>query len=93
MKRIKFSFSEATLDKLEKSAARVGVSKSIYLTKLIQNDSGDLSVIKRNKLVEAISNVDIDLRSLVMRPELSANDKLKIIEYAKDIKGLLKDCT
>ncbi len=91
MKRIKISLSDETVNLLEEQASKEGMTKSTYLGMLVANQK-NLRAHKYDKqILETISNIDVDLRALIIRPEIADNDKLKILEYAKEIKSLLKN--
>lgn len=89
MNRIKITLSNQTTDLLNATAQRKGISKSNYIERLINEDykKSDLDSV----IVKAISDIDVDLRALVCRDEFSAEEKLMVIEYAKDIKDMLKN--
>ena len=91
MKRIKITLSDSTVELLEKEAALNNISKSNYIGILIQRELFQNSAKYDGKILEKISDIDADLRALICRDELSGVEKLKILEYAKDIKDLLKE--
>lgn len=91
MKRIKITLSDSTAALLDDIARKRDISKSNYIGLLIQNAGENGMGTNNRELVEAISNIDLDLRSLICRKELDGIEKLKILEYAKDIKLLLQE--
>ena len=89
MKRIKISLSDSTVELLEAVSAKKNLSKSNYICLLIQNDLNRKSMSSDSKLLEVLSDIDTDLRALICRDEIDGVEKLKILQYAKDIKEIL----
>ena len=89
MNRVKITLSSQTNDLLNAIVQGKGISKSNYIERLINEDYKKSNL--DSELVKAISDIDVDLRALVCRDEFAAEEKLMVIEYAKDIKDMLKN--
>ena len=87
MKRLELTLPDEVLKKIEEQSSLKGFTKSKYIEYVVNGCKDERpEIIKQAKLVEAISNIDIDLRALIVREELTAEDKLKIDTYSKDIR-------
>lgn len=89
MKRIKITLSDSTAAMLDEISKEKDISKSNYIGLLIQNANTKKEASSNQELIQTVSNIELDLRALICRKELDGVEKLKVLEYAKDIKQLL----
>jgi len=91
-KRLFLSLSEEDTKKLDVLRAELGMNRSEYIRFLLsrQKKMIPFSIRERN-FIEVLSKIDLHLRDLCLRPELSAKDVLYISESLKELKELINE--
>ena len=88
--RLVVSISEEDKKKLNDLCSELGVSKSQYVSYLISGCSKiAVPPIKYQELIYHISEIDLSLRVIALKEELSSKDMLLIESLVKEIKELL----
>ena len=87
-KRLELTIDEELIKKIESDAKQRGFTKSEQISFLI-NDCKDNrpEIIKQSKLVAVMSDIDISLRAMIAKDVLTDEEKMKLFEYAKDIRA------
>lgn len=88
--RLFLSVSDADLHRLDVLREELGMNRSQYIRYLIGGQKKVLiPSVKYKELISKISQIDLSLRVIALRDEISASDKLLIWEKLTEIKTIL----
>ena len=88
--RLFLSVSDADLSKLDLLRAELGMNRSQYIRYLIEGQKKVLiPSIKYKELITKVSQIDLSLRVIALKDEMSEKDKLLIYSKIEEIKMLL----
>lgn len=91
-KRLFLSMSEEDVDRLDRLRNELGMNRSQYIRYLLSGQRKVIpSSIKDKKLIEVLSQIDLDMRVLALKDGVTAKDSLAIFSEIKEIKRLLGD--
>lgn len=89
-KRLFLSMSQEDVDKLDQLREELGMNRSQYIRYLFSAQRKVLpSSVKDKKLIDAIARIDLDLRVLALKDEMTPGDVLAIFCKIREIKELL----
>lgn len=87
--RLFLSVSDADLSKLDMLRGELGMNRSQYIRYLIEGQKRVLiPSVKYKELVSKLSQIDLSLRVIALKDQMSAEDKLLIYTKLEDIKRL-----
>ena len=88
--RLFLSVSDADLHRLDALREELGMNRSQYIRYLISGQKRKLiPSVKYKELVTKISQVDLSLRVIALKEEISTEDKLLVFTKIEEIKTLL----
>lgn len=88
--RLVLSVSEEDRSKLDKLSAELGMNRSQYVRYLLSGCSKLITPsMKYREFVKHFSQIDLSLRVIALKEEVSSEDMLFIESSIKEIKGLL----
>lgn len=89
-RRLFMSLAEDEFDRFERAREDLGMTRSQYLKFLIQGQKEirPRSIVQ-SKYIEAISDMDRNLKTIVMKESLSDEDRIYILEQLKELKRVL----
>lgn len=88
--RLVLSVSEEDRSKLDKLSAELGMNRSQYVRYLLSGCSKLITTsMKYREFVKHFSQIDLSLRVIALKEEVSSEDMLFIESSIKEIKGLL----
>ena len=87
--RLFLSVSDADLSKLDMLRGELGMNRSQYIRYLIEGQKRVLiPSVKYKELVSKLSQIDLSLRVIALKDQMSAEDKLLIYTKLEEIKRL-----
>lgn len=87
--RLFLSVSDADLSKLDMLRGELGMNRSQYIRYLIEGQKRVLiPSVKYKELVSKLSQIDLSLRVIALKDQMSAEDKLLIYTKLEDIRRL-----
>ena len=87
--RLFLSVSDADLSKLDMLRGELGMNRSQYIRYLIEGQKRVLiPSVKYKELVSKLSQIDLSLRVIALKDQMSAEDKLLIFTKLEEIKML-----
>lgn len=88
--RLFLSVSEADLHRLDMLREELGMNRSQYIRYLISGQKRVLiPSVKYKELVTKISQIDLSLRVIALKDDVSIEDRLLIFTELKEIKNIL----
>lgn len=88
--RLFLSVSDADLSKLDSLRAELGMNRSQYIRYLIEGQKKLLiPSIKYKELITKVSQIDLSLRVIALKDEMSEKDKLLVYSKIEEIKMLI----
>jgi len=88
--RLFLSVSDADLSKLDTLREELGMNRSQYIRYLIEGQKKVLiPSIKYKELITKIAQIDLSLRVIALKDEMSEKDKLLVYAKIEEIKMLL----
>ena len=93
-KRLFLSLSEEDVNRLDSLRTELGMNRSQYIRYVISGQKKQLvPSIKYQKMVEQLADIDLSLRTIVLRDEISEEDKLAIYCELEAIKKIFGQVT
>lgn len=93
-KRLVLSISEEEKEKLDRLASELGMNRSQYVRYLLSGAKRVMvTPLKYQKLLEHISEIDLSLRVIAFKDEISDVDKLAIARELDSLKKILCEVT
>ena len=87
--RLFLSVSDADLSKLDMLRGELGMNRSQYIRYLIEGQKRVLiPSVKYKELVSKLSQIDLSLRVIALKDQMSAEDKLLIFTKLEELKKL-----
>ena len=72
--------------------AELGMNRSEYIRYMLKNQKRIIPVsIKEKELIQVLSQIDIHLKALALKEELSVEDRLFIYSEIEEIKKLIRE--
>lgn len=91
MKRFMITMSENDIELFESGREALNMTKSSYVRLLIaEHEKRVPAYIKYKDIIDKFSELDKDVRSLILSDKLSDTDKLILYEKADDLKKELR---
>lgn len=92
MERFCITMSESDVDKFEAGRNAVGMNKSAYVRLLIAEHEGSVpGFIKYKEIIEKLSEIELDLKTLVLKDSLTAEEKLKVYTRINEVEKCVKN--
>ncbi len=89
-KRLFLSMAQEDVDKLDRLREELGMNRSQYIRYLLSGQKKVLPTsVKDKELINAISKIDLDMRVLALKEEITPEDSLALFCEIKEIKDLL----
>lgn len=77
---------------LDQLRAELGMNRSEYIRYMLKNQKRIVPVsIKEKELIKVLSQIDLHLKALALKEELSTEDRLFIFSEIDEIKRLLRE--
>lgn len=89
-KRLVLSVSEADIKRIDSLSEELGMNRSQYIRYLLSARSKILvPSIRYKELIKCISNIDLSLRVVALKEDISNQDKIYIESSIKELKQLI----
>lgn len=93
-KRLFLSLSEEDVSKLDFLRSELGMNRSEYIRYVIAGQRKILNPsIRYKEMIERLSSIDLSMRTIALKEEVSAGDTLAIYSELKELKALLGQAT
>lgn len=93
-KRLFLSLAEEDVERLDSLRSELGMNRSQYIRYVISGQRKQLvPSIKYKKMIEQLADIDLSLRAIVLRDEISEEDKLAIYCELEEIKKMFGQVT
>ena len=88
--RLFLSVSDEDLHRLDALRGELGMNRSQYIRYIISGQKRLLiPSVKYKELISKLSQIDLSLRVIALRPEMSSEDKLLIYTKLQEIKDIV----
>lgn len=92
MERMTVTMAASDIDNFERGRASVGMSKSAYIRFLISEHENNVpEFIYNREIIDKISQLDADIKQLILKEMVSDADKLILYEKLKELKEILRN--
>ena len=89
-KRLFLSVSEMDIQKLDEGRATYGMNRSQYIRHLLSKQKKPIAPsIKYQTLVERFNQIDMELRVIALKEELTVEEKLLVFTKIEELRELL----
>lgn len=87
--RLFMSLTEDEVKQFDKACDKAGMTRSQYL-KCLLHDRRDIRppVLQYKEMIHALESIERDLKVIVMKEELSDNDRLLVMQKLSDLKEI-----